>query len=224
MDRFTTVVSPVVPLPHKDVDTDQIIPAQFLTSVSRDGYGENLFRRLRDTDPQFPLDQPKYKGAQVLVAGSNFGCGSSREHAVWALADAGLRVVIAESFADIFSSNSAKNGLLLVTLPAEIVEKILQECTVRNVIAEVDLQAQLIRFSDLGEYSFHYDPFSKHCLLEGLDDIDYLHSFANEIANHRTATTKDWQKPTLEIKNSDKAESRTNENNNEHRVSTLIGS
>ncbi|MBX9692732.1 MAG: 3-isopropylmalate dehydratase small subunit, partial [Cyanobacteria bacterium] len=207
----------------KDVDTDQIIPAQFLTSVSRDGYGENLFRRLRDTDPQFPLDQPRYKGAQVLVTGSNFGCGSSREHAVWALTDAGIRVVVAESFADIFASNSAKNGLLLVTLPAEIVEKILQECSVRNVIAEVDLQTQLIRLSELGEYSFSYDPFCKHCLLEGLDDIDYLHSYAGEIANHRATTSKHWQKATLEITTSAKAD-KTNDNNSEHRVSTLVGS
>src|SRR5271163_1016549 len=109
MERFKAISSKVIPLPMKDVDTDLIIPAQFLTSISRDGYGENLFRRLRDADPQFPLNLAKHAGAEILVADSNFGCGSSREHAVWALQGAGFRAVLAKSFADIFYSNASKN-------------------------------------------------------------------------------------------------------------------
>src|ERR1700760_4652939 len=110
MEKFEKLKSKVIPLPMTDVDTDMIIPAQFLTSISRDGYGQNLFRRLRDNDPDFPFNQAKYSGAEILVADDNFGCGSSREHAVWALAGAGVKAVIAKSFADIFFGNSAKNG------------------------------------------------------------------------------------------------------------------
>ena len=117
MDKFTTLTARCVPLEINDVDTDLIIPAQYLTSISRDGYGENVFRRLRDENPDFPLNQDKFKDVQILLAAKNFGCGSSREHAVWALQGYGFRVVIAESFADIFFSNSAKNGLLLISLP-----------------------------------------------------------------------------------------------------------
>ena len=112
MEKFETLTSKTVPLPLNNVDTDMIIPAQFLTSISRDGYGENLFRRLKDEDPNFPLLQKRYADAKILVVGDNFGCGSSREHAVWALTGAGIKVVIGKSFADIFTSNSGKNGLL----------------------------------------------------------------------------------------------------------------
>ena len=117
--------SKVVPLPMKDIDTDLIIPAQYLTSISRAGYGQNLFRRLKDGDPNFPFNLPKYKGAEILVADENFGCGSSREHAVWALRDAGIKAVVCKSFADIFYNNSAKNGLVLVKLPADVVDSML---------------------------------------------------------------------------------------------------
>ena len=125
MEKFEKLDSIYAPLPLNNVDTDMIIPAQFLTSISRDGYGENAFRRLRDEDPNFPLSQERYKGAEVLVVGENFGCGSSREHAVWALMGAGLKAIIGKSFADIFRSNSGKNGLLLIELPEEKVDALL---------------------------------------------------------------------------------------------------
>jgi 3-isopropylmalate/(R)-2-methylmalate dehydratase small subunit len=177
MERFTTLRSKVVPLPIKDVDTDMIIPAQFLTSISREGYGQNVFRRLRDTDPNFPLSQERYKQASILVADSNFGCGSSREHAVWALLGAGIKAIIAKSFADIFYSNSAKNGLLLIVLPAQTVDAMIEESTQREFVVTIDLEDQTVT-TDKGKlYSFDYDPFRKHCLLNGLDDIDYILAF-----------------------------------------------
>lgn len=181
MQAFRSVKSKVVPLPIKDVDTDMIIPAQFLTSISRDGYGQNLFVRLKQQDPQFPFNLDKYKGAEVLVADDNFGCGSSREHAVWALQGANIKVVIAKSFADIFAGNSAKNGLLLVKLPEANVDRILLEARSGTYEVEVDLENSVVRTPDGGEHKFDYDPFRKHCLLNGLDDIDYILSFKDEI-------------------------------------------
>lgn len=169
----------------KDVDTDLIIPAQFLTSISRDGYGQNLFRRLRDNDPNFPLNQPRFQGASILVADSNFGCGSSREHAVWALIDAGIKVVMAKSFADIFYNNSAKNGLLLVPLAAEAVDQVLAEATRDDYVVTVDLEKQQVLLPNGSKCPFSYDPFRKHCMLNGLDDIDYIRSFAAQIADFR---------------------------------------
>ena len=202
MNKFTRVESRVVPLPRKDIDTDQIIPAQYLTSVSRDGYGENLFRRLRDTDPDFVLDQPQYKDASVLAAGSNFGCGSSREHAVWALTGAGIKVVLAESFADIFTSNSAKNGLLLVVLPAEVMEKVFESAAKKELSATVDLESQTVELENIGTFEFPFDPFRKHCLLNGLDDIDYIKSFETDITTHKTENRKPWRKETTLISGS----------------------
>ncbi|HEY9786130.1 MAG TPA: 3-isopropylmalate dehydratase small subunit [Candidatus Obscuribacterales bacterium] len=185
MKTFSTVTSKVIPLPMKDVDTDLIIPAQFLTSISRDGYGQNLFRRLRDNDPNFPLNQPRFQGASILVADSNFGCGSSREHAVWALIDAGIKVVMAKSFADIFYNNSAKNGLLLVPLAAEAVDQVLAEATRDDYVVTVDLEKQQVLLPNGSKCPFSYDPFRKHCMLNGLDDIDYIRSFAAQIADFR---------------------------------------
>jgi 3-isopropylmalate/(R)-2-methylmalate dehydratase small subunit len=179
MKPFQTVHSKTIPLPFNDLDTDQIIPAQYLTSISSEGYGENLFRRLRDESPEFPLNLERYRGAEVLVVGENFGCGSSREHAVWALIGAGIKVVIGKSFADIFTSNSAKNGLLLVALPPEVVDE-LGDRTVT-----VDLERQSVTVESGASYTFDYDPFRKHCLLKGLDDIDYILSHRNEIAAFR---------------------------------------
>lgn len=190
MQKFVSIQSKVIPLKMNDVDTDQIIPAQFLTSVSKEGYGANLFSRLRKEDPEFPMNKPEYKGAEILVAGYNFGCGSSREHAVWAITDAGIKVVIAESFADIFFNNSAKNGLLLIQLPKEAVEK-LQKCD-GSVI--VDLESQTVKSSNGDSFKFDYDPFRKYCLLGGLDDIDYILSYENEIDSFRSANTRDWMK------------------------------
>lgn len=186
MERFTTVTSRVVPLPLADVDTDLIIPAQYLTSISRNGYGENLFRRLRDTEPEFALNQPRFAGATVLVADANFGCGSSREHAVWALTGAGFKVVIAKSFADIFSSNSAKNGLLLVTLPNEVVDDLLQQGQQTECTVSVNLEKQQVELCDGRFFRFEYNSFRRHCLLNGLDDIDYILSFNEEIKLFRS--------------------------------------
>jgi 3-isopropylmalate/(R)-2-methylmalate dehydratase small subunit len=181
MKAYKTIKSKVMPLPLKDVDTDMIIPAQFMTSISREGYGENLFTRLRAADPQFPSNQEKYKGAEILVADHNFGCGSSREHAVWALEGAGFKAVVAKSFADIFAGNSAKNGFLLVVLPEEIVDPILLEGRSGSYELSIDLEKQTVSLPDGTEVSFDYNPFRKHCLLNGLDDIDYILSFKDEI-------------------------------------------
>jgi 3-isopropylmalate/(R)-2-methylmalate dehydratase small subunit len=183
MKPFTTLTSKVIPLPRKDVDTDLIIPAQFLTSTSRGGYGPNLFRRLRDEDPQFPLNDPRYNDAQILVAESNFGCGSSREHAVWAIREAGIRVVIAPSFADIFFGNSAKNGLLLVQLSESVVATLLSDALARDVTLTVSLDAQSVLYNGT-EHSFSYDPFRKHCLQNGLEDLDYLMTHKEEIKRY----------------------------------------
>jgi 3-isopropylmalate/(R)-2-methylmalate dehydratase small subunit len=166
-----------------DVDTDLIIPAQYLTSTSREGFGENLFRRLRDGDPSFPLNQPRFQGAEILVVGENFGCGSSREHAVWALQGAGFRAIIGKSFADIFSSNSGNNGLLLVQLEEEAIQALLQRAAEEELQLTVDLEALTVAIvgDRGGAWSFHYDPFRRHCLLNGLDTLDYLRSFSKEI-------------------------------------------
>lgn len=182
--------SVVMPLPLKDVDTDQIIPAQFLTSVSREGYGENLFRRLKDQDPNFPMNQQRFADAQILVVDSNFGCGSSREHAVWALQGAGFRAVIAKSFADIFFNNSAKNGLVLVTLPEAEVDEILSAARDGSYVVEIDLAAQTVKLPSGKSMTFPFDPFRKHCILNGLDDLDYIFSQRTKIDSYRAAQEK----------------------------------
>jgi 3-isopropylmalate/(R)-2-methylmalate dehydratase small subunit len=185
MEKFKTISSKVIPLPMKDVDTDLIIPAQFMTSISRDGYAQNVFRRLRDNDPQFPFNLEKYKNAHILIADHNFGCGSSREHAVWALTGAGIRVIIGKSFADIFSSNAAKNGLLLVTLPAMVVDSLLADAKNEEYTVTVDLENQVVTFPDGRKETFAYESFRKHCLLNGLDDIDYIKTFDKDIEQFR---------------------------------------
>jgi 3-isopropylmalate/(R)-2-methylmalate dehydratase small subunit len=163
-----------------------IIPAQYMTSVSKEGYGENLFRRLRDSDPSFPLNQPQYKSAQILIADDNFGCGSSREHAVWALASWGIEVIIAKSFADIFFSNSAKSGLLLISLPTEKIDRYLsQAAQAEGLTLTVDLEKKLIVESDGENQIFVYNTFRRHCLLNGLDDLDYIFSKSAQIAEFR---------------------------------------
>jgi 3-isopropylmalate/(R)-2-methylmalate dehydratase small subunit len=190
MEKFQTVTSKVMPLPMKDVDTDLIIPAQFLTSISRDGYGANLFKRLRENDQNFPLNLEKYKGAQILLVDSNFGCGSSREHAVWALGGAGFKVIIGKSFADIFFSNSAKSGLLLVVLTPEVVDKLLERAKNETYSVSVDLQDQTVTTPWGEKHSFEYDSFRRHCLLNGLDDIDYIRSFESDISQFRNDQKK----------------------------------
>src|SRR5271170_2014714 len=163
MEKFKTVTSKVIPLPMKDVDTDMIIPAQFMTSISRDGYAQNVFRRLRDGDPDFPFNQEKYKDARILVVDDNFGCGSSREHAVWALHGYGVQAIVGKSFADIFAGNSAKNGLLLVTLPAMEVDKLLADAKNEEYTITIDLENQWVSFPEGRRAIFEYDSFRKHC-------------------------------------------------------------
>ena len=171
MEPFTTHTGKVLPLDRADVDTDQIIPAVHLKRIERTGWGQFLFERWRD-DPDFVLNRPEYAGATVLVAGENFGCGSSREHAPWALQGHGFRAIIAPSFADIFYNNSFKNGLLLITLPAETVRKLLDWAIGEPGYAlSIDLEKQTISDGHDLEVHFEIDPFRKHCLLNGLDDI-----------------------------------------------------
>jgi 3-isopropylmalate/(R)-2-methylmalate dehydratase small subunit len=191
MEKFTTLTSKAVPVPIRNVDTDMIIPANFLKSVSREGYGENVFARLREDDPEFPFNQEKYQGAQVLIADDNFGCGSSREHAVWALTGWGIRAIIGKSFADIFASNSSKNGLLLVKLEDAVVDNIMQEATSGDYQVTVSLEDQLVTLPSGETLSFDYDPFAKHCLLSGLDDIDYVKTHQQSIEEFRQKQQKD---------------------------------
>ena len=186
MHKVVTVKSKAMPLPMKDVDTDLIIPAQFLTSISKDGYGANLFRRMRDNDANFPMNRKEFDGATILVTDSNFGCGSSREHAVWALTGAGFKVVIAKSFSDIFYNNSAKNALLLVILPDKVVDQILDASKNADYEVTVNLETQTVTLPDGTEHKFEYEQFRKHCMLNGLDDIEYIRSHAADIQEFRT--------------------------------------
>ncbi len=176
MQKFTQLTGVAAPLPMVNVDTDKIIPKQFLKTIKRTGLSEGLFYELRfDEDgnkKDFVLDEPAYKNAGILVAGENFGCGSSREHAPWALLDAGFRCVIAPSFADIFYNNCFKNGILPVTLPKAQVDLLMDDAERgANAVVTVDLEKQEITGPDGGTIGFEIDPFRKQCLLNGLDDI-----------------------------------------------------
>ncbi len=177
MDKFTTLDGIAAPLPQINVDTDMIIPKQYLKTIQRTGLGVALFSEMRYNDdgsekPDFVLNKPAYREAEILVSGDNFGCGSSREHAPWALLDFGIRCVIAPSFADIFYNNCFKNGILPIALPQEQVDKLMDDAERgANARMTVDLEAQTIRGPDGGMIAFEIDPFKKHCLLNGLDDI-----------------------------------------------------
>jgi len=177
MQKFTTLRGVAAPLPMINVDTDMIIPKQFLKTIKRTGLGKNLFDELRyEMDgrekPDFVLNQPAYRKAQILVTGENFGCGSSREHAPWALLDFGIRCVIAPSFADIFYNNCFKNGILPIKLPQSEVDKLMDDAKRgANAIVTIDLEKQEITGPDGGRIHFEVDPFRKHCLVNGLDDI-----------------------------------------------------
>jgi 3-isopropylmalate/(R)-2-methylmalate dehydratase small subunit len=177
MEKFITLTSLAAPLDRSNVDTDQIIPKQFLKRIERTGYGDFLFFDWRrtssgDPDPAFVLNDSRYKGAKILIAGKNFACGSSREHAAWALSDFGFRAVIAPTFADIFFSNAGKNGIVLVRLGEEQVTQLLHNAqTIANYQLTVNLAAQTVTDSQGFKASFDIDPFRKFCLIEGLDDI-----------------------------------------------------
>ena len=183
MDPFKKITSIVTPLDKVNVDTDQIVPKQFLKLVQKSGFGKFLFFNWRYDEQEneksdFVLNNSKYKNSQILVAGDNFGCGSSREHAVWALLDYGFAVIIAPSFADIFFSNCFKNGVLPITLDQKIVEKLLQE----TGIIEVDLENQIIK-TPSSEISFDIDSYQKKILLEGLDDIAITFQYEDKISD-----------------------------------------
>ena len=171
MDAFQRHQGRMVPLDRGNVDTDQIIPKQFLKRIERSGFGPFLFYDWRRNDPEFILDQPQYQGASVLLAGPNFGCGSSREHAPWSIQDAGFRVVIAPSFADIFRSNCLKIGLLPVELPEASVHRLMEVAREDPTAAvTVDLESQTVEAAEYRE-PFEIDPFAKECLLNGWDDV-----------------------------------------------------
>ena len=177
MDKFDTLTGVAAPLPLVNVDTDMIIPKQFLKTIKRSGLGKNLFDEMRFLDdgsenPDFVLNKPAYREAKILVAGDNFGCGSSREHAPWALLDFGIRCVIAPSFADIFYNNCFKNGILPIRVTQDDLDKLFDDAERgANATLTIDLANQEIRGPDGGKVKFEIDPFRKHCLMNGLDDI-----------------------------------------------------
>jgi 3-isopropylmalate/(R)-2-methylmalate dehydratase small subunit len=189
MDKFTKLTGVAAPLPILNVDTDMIIPKQFLKTIKRTGLGKNLFDEMRYTKEgqeiaDFVLNKPAYRKATILVAGANFGCGSSREHAPWALLDYGIRCVIAPSFADIFYNNCFKNGILPITLPQAEVDKLLDDANRgANAVISIDLEKQEITGPDGGCITFDIDPFRKYCLLNGLDDIGLTLQKQDKIAS-----------------------------------------
>ena len=200
MDKFTTLTGVAAPMPLVNIDTDMIIPKQFLKTIQRSGLGKNLFDEMRYTQdgqeiPDFVLNQPAYRNAQILVAGDNFGCGSSREHAPWALLDFGIRCVISTSFADIFFNNCFKNGILPVVLPQEAVDYLMEDARKgANARVTVDLESQTVTASDGKTFAFEVDPFKKHCLLNGLDDIGLTleKAAAIDAFEAKAATLRPW--------------------------------
>ena len=200
MDKFTTLTGIAAPMPLVNIDTDMIIPKQFLKTIQRSGLGKNLFDEMRYTQdgqeiPDFVLNQPAYRDAQILVAGDNFGCGSSREHAPWALLDFGIRCVISTSFADIFYNNCFKNGILPIVMPQDVVDVLMADARKgANARITVDLQAQTVTTSDGQTFGFDVDSHRKHCLLNGLDDIGLTLEKAAAIDSFETkvAATRPW--------------------------------
>ena len=200
MDKFTTLTGIAAPYPVVNIDTDMIIPKDYLKTIKRTGLGSGLFAEARYRDdgsenPDFVLNKPAYRNAQILVAGDNFGCGSSREHAPWALLDFGIRCVISTSFADIFYNNCFKNGILPIVVKPEELEKLLDDAgRGSNATLTVDLEAQEIHGPDGGTIRFEIDAFKKHCLLNGLDDIGLTLAKASEIDSYekKTATSRPW--------------------------------
>ncbi|MBW2160073.1 MAG: 3-isopropylmalate dehydratase small subunit [Deltaproteobacteria bacterium] len=195
MAKFTTLTSHAVPLPDENVDTDQIIPARFLKVTDKDGLGDSLFcdwRYLKDgsDNPAFVLNEAASQGAQILIAGNNFGSGSSREHAPWALVGWGFRAIISTGFADIFKSNSLKNGLLPVEVTADVYQALMDAVqSDRSTKIAIDLATQSVTGLDGLEATFPIDTFSKHCLLEGIDQLGYLLSFDGQISSYEQQRT-----------------------------------
>ena len=192
MDKFTKLTGVAAPLPMVNVDTDKIIPKQFLKTLTRTGLGKHAFEEMRYTRdgkeiPEFVLNQPAYRNAKILVAGANFGCGSSREHAPWALLDFGIRCVISTSFADIFFNNCFKNGILPIVVSEADLEKLMDDAERgANATITVDLEKQEISGPDGGRVTFEVDAWRKHCLINGLDDIGLTLVKSDKIANFET--------------------------------------
>jgi 3-isopropylmalate/(R)-2-methylmalate dehydratase small subunit len=198
MEKFTSLTSVAAPMPVINIDTDMIIPKQFLKTIKRTGLGKSLFYEMRyhedgSENPDFVLNQSAYRGSNILVAGDNFGCGSSREHAPWALLDYGIRCVISTSFADIFYNNCFKNGILPIVVSPEELDKLMDDAQRgANATLSVDLETQTIKGPDGGTITFEIDPFRKHCLMNGLDDIGltmekapHIDSFEGQIEDSR---------------------------------------
>jgi len=182
MDKFTVHIGTALPLRRSNVDTDQIIPAVYLKRVTRTGFEDGLFSAWRTSEPDFVLNQPQYRGASVLVAGPDFGTGSSREHAPWALLDYGFRAIIAPSFADIFANNCMKNGIVPVVLSESEVEELLRRAgDGQRYQVTVDLERRMVEDDRGFSVSFVLDDFSRHCLLEGLDDIALTQQYEPQI-------------------------------------------
>lgn len=200
MEKFTTLTGVAAPLEIVNVDTDMIIPKQYLKTIKRTGLGKGLFAEMRynedgSENPDFVLNKPAYRNAKILVAGDNFGCGSSREHAPWALLDFGIRCVISTSFADIFYNNCFKNGILPITVSPEELEKLLDDASRgANSTLTIDLEQQEIRGPDGGVIKFEIDAFKRHCLLNGLDDIGLTleKSAAIESFEQKMTETRPW--------------------------------
>ncbi|WP_114962287.1 3-isopropylmalate dehydratase small subunit [Tritonibacter mobilis] len=200
MDKFETFTGIAAPMPLVNIDTDMIIPKQFLKTIKRSGLGVHAFDEMRfdregNEVPDFVLNKPAYRESSILVAGDNFGCGSSREHAPWALADFGIKVVISTSFADIFFNNCFKNGMLPIVLPQEQVDLLMSDAEKgENARMTVDLEAQEITTSEGEVIKFDVDPFRKHCLLNGLDDIGLTLEKADAIKSYeeRVAQERPW--------------------------------
>lgn len=191
MQAFTTLTGTAIPFGVENVDTDVIIPARFLKTITRTGLGKSAFSVIRQ-DPDNIFDSKRNSGAPILIAGDNFGCGSSREHAPWALADMGIRAVIAPSFADIFSGNAFKNGMLLVVLPQEQIDRLMAVAATDPIT--VDLENQVVTTGFQDRFSFPIDPFRKHCLVNGLDEIGLTVAMDADIGRHesRLASDRPW--------------------------------
>ena len=191
MQPFTTLTGTAIPFGAENIDTDVIIPARFLKTITRTGLGKSAFTVIRQ-DPDNIFDSERNTGAPILIAGDNFGCGSSREHAPWALADMGIRAVIAPSFADIFSGNAFKNGMLLVVLPQEQIDRLMEVAATDPITIDLENQVVTTPFQD--RFSFPIDPFRKHCLVNGLDEIGLTVAMDADIGRHeaRIAGDRPW--------------------------------
>ncbi|MFC7440885.1 3-isopropylmalate dehydratase small subunit [Laceyella putida] len=198
MEPFIRHRGTVAPLDRANVDTDAIIPKQFLKRVERSGFGQFLFHDWRfqpdgKLDEAFVLNQPRFAGASILLARNNFGCGSSREHAPWALADFGFRVILAPSFADIFHNNCFKNGILPIVLPENVIDHLFQQADQGQYCLEVDLEAKVIRDDHGAEWTFEVDPYRRKLLLEGLDDIGVTLTYAERITEYEQTAKNVYQ-------------------------------